>query len=107
VAETKEFAANLKTKTKLHFGPLFVNAIMPEILRIKEPKEALPQDLQTYWDYYELARNRFELNHDYTKDIEKDFSDFEKIFLPFQFKDLSSSKDFAPLLEKLKGELRT
>lgn len=106
VAETIEYAKGLREKTDFNFGPLFVNAIMPDIPKIKtaRPKK-MTEDLEIYWDYYELARNRAKLNREYTRQIDESLKDFEKILLPFEFEGLNAPKDFEGLLAVLNEKL--
>lgn len=106
VTETKEYADALKAKTNVHFGPLFINNIMPEVPSIQTKAKNVPEDLKIYWQYYDLAWHRHELNQNYLSELEKLFPDFNKINLPMQFHELNTVKDFDPLVHQLKTNLK-
>lgn len=107
VAETIEYAQGLREKTDLHFGPLFVNAVMPDMPKIKTvPPKKMAEDLGIYWDYYELARSRAKLNREYVREIDESLKEFEKIVLPFAFEGLNAPEDFAGLLGELQRGLQ-
>ena len=57
VAESIEYVQALRERTKLAFGPLFINGLVPEPQNISL-KTDLPKKLQVYADYYRLARER-------------------------------------------------
>ncbi len=97
VVETAEFAAALKAGTKMAFGPLFINALMPTIPEVNS-LDHLPDELAIYRNYYELTRRRANLNKQYVADIKKRFADFERVELPFLFSDLAMPADFDSLI---------
>lgn len=102
VCETLEYAKGLKQKTEVHFGPLFVNAVMPEVPKAKVPKsKPIPEELKIYRDYHRLAESRFALNREYLAEIARDFADFTRITLPFRFEGLNGPEDFRRFAEVL------
>lgn len=100
VCESEEYITALKERTQIGFGPIFVNAVMPQVKAVKDGKK-LPKDLSIFWDYYNLAKKRSELNQSYIKEINQRFPDFEKIILPFQFHGLHAHKNFSSLIKSL------
>lgn len=100
VAETAEFAQALRERTKISFGPIFVNALIPQPAPARV-KSALPSHLQIYADYHRLARERFALQKNYLKIIDERFADYERIRLPFVFSGLGEAKSFEELLGAL------
>lgn len=97
-SESLEYVRDLRAKTQIHFGPLFVNAVMPRLPRFALP-QGLPEGLGLYGEYYRLARERGDLNDAYVKKITEAFADFECIILPFQFGGLLQLADFRGLAQ--------
>lgn len=104
VAESREYIQALREKTNLHFGPIFINAVMPNVERVKT-NSSLPEDLTIYTSYHNLARERAALNQHYRKEIDSSFPDFDKLVLPFSFENLVSSKEIRNLASSLEEEL--
>jgi hypothetical protein len=102
-SESVEYVQSLREKTPLHFGPMFVNAVMPPLPKIPFPKN-LPGNLEIYADYYRLAHERGELNAGYLRKIADAFTDFTRIVLPFQFGGLNTLADFKPLIAHVIGD---
>lgn len=108
VCETREYVQGLREKTGVGFGPLFINAVMPDPQKIVASTKSgskehdLPEELKIYWDYHVLAKNRAKLNREYEAEIATDFKDFDKIVLPYQFEGLSEAKNFKGLMEEFK-----
>lgn len=102
VTESFEYMQALKERTELQFGPLFINAVVPPLEPIKKPSNLDPE-LAPFWQFYQLTQDRSSLNHGYLKTIDDLFSDFDKITLPFQFKDLKKAADLNSLVDVLKG----
>lgn len=100
VCESEEYIQALKERTHIGFGPIFVNAIMPKVKPVKSGLD-LKGDMKIFWNYYTLAKKRSELNQFYLNEIDKKFSDFKKIILPFQFHGLHTQKNFTPLVKSL------
>ena len=98
VCESEDYIKALKERTGLGFGPIFVNAIMPQVEAVSV-SDSLPANLQIFQNYYNLAKERAQLNQEYLEEINKRFPDFEKIIIPFQFQGLHTSMDFKPLIE--------
>jgi anion-transporting ArsA/GET3 family ATPase len=96
VVESEEYVKGLKSNTGMHFGPLFVNAVMPDIQGLTGLSK-IPEALVHYGDYHELTRKRAALNRTYLKEIEHAFSDFDRIVLPFVFRELAGAEDFTEL----------
>lgn len=105
VAESEEYLQALKERTQLHFGPLFINAVMPQVQTVKLKRKP-PEATAIFWKYYELAQRRAELNRFYTDRIEKNFPDLKRIVIPFQFHGLNRHKDFLPLVQAMGGPAR-
>ncbi len=100
VCESKEYVAALTKRTKIPFGPLFVNQVMPA----PEPLKLKPNDddeTEALFKYYELTKSRAKLNAFYLDVIEKEFADFKTIILPFCFEGLDRAKDFKKLAKSL------
>lgn len=104
VAESEEYIRSIRAKTKLNFGPMFINAVMPKNPDIPITQN-LPEDLLTIQAYYTLAQKRAELNQEYIHIIEKRFKEFNKILIPFQFQGLNSQPDFELVAQSFKQEL--
>lgn len=100
VTETVEFAAALKSKIKIAFGPLFVNAVVTAPPKIKLPKHGdFADELAVYRDYYELAQSRAALNAEYVAQIAQRLPDLERIALPFRRKGVDDVRGIGELLE--------
>jgi len=104
VNESEEYVDALKQRTHMGFGPLFINAVMPEVKSIKAITK-LPSDLDIFWNYYHLAKSRYELNQFYVKEIYKKFPNMNPIIIPFQFHGLNTQKSFQPLIKDLKEKM--
>jgi anion-transporting ArsA/GET3 family ATPase len=102
VCETLEYVGGLREKTEVHFGPLFVNGVMPPVQKLKpgKPKSA-PGELAIYRDYHRLAESRFALNREYLAEIERGFPDFTSVLLPFRFEGLDGAAEFRRFAEAL------
>lgn len=100
VTESIEYVQALRTRTKLAFGPIFINAIIPEPASVRMPSD-VPKSLQVYVDYHRLARERAALQRTYLKVIAEKFADFERIQLPFAFAGLERAEDFGKIAQPL------
>jgi anion-transporting ArsA/GET3 family ATPase len=103
VAESREYIHALREKTHLHFGPIFINAVMPPVGRVKT-HVTLSGGLSLYVDYHHLACERAALNQHYIQEIETSFADFDKLILPFSFENLVSAKEIGVLADSLTKE---
>lgn len=102
VAESIEYIQSLKEKTQLNFGPAFINAVHPDISKIKLPKEQ--QEIVDLVRFYDLTRSRAQLNQDYISILRKKLTDFDFVTLPYLFHEIRNIKDIKPLLDcALKG----
>lgn len=102
VSESIEYIDSLKQKTKLNFGPAFINAVYPEGSRIK--LNPCPNDLQDLIAFHELTNSRHELNQTYINVLRQKLSRFDFITMPYLFNELTCPADFVPLLDTLKRE---
>lgn len=103
VAESREYIQALRDKTQLHFGPIFINAVMPGVGRVKN-REPLSEELSLYVNYHRLACERAALNQHYIQEIATSFADFNKLILPFSFENLVSAKEIRVLADLLMKE---
>lgn len=106
VAESREYIQALREKTNLHFGPIFINAVMPPTERVKNHAH-VPEELAVYVDYHRLADERAALNEHYIREIDTSFADFDKLVLPFSFENLVSAKEIRALTFLLMQESGT
>lgn len=97
VSESEEYVHALKERTKLGFGPMFVNAVMDGVPEVSV-KETLPDSVSIFESYYSLAKERGRLNAFYREEIAKRFPGFDKIVIPFQFQGLSEHSLFMPVV---------
>ncbi len=106
VSESREYVCALKERTQLSFGPLFINAVMPGVQKItKINLKKLGSQGKILADYYDLALKRSQLNAFYIEEINKSFSDFNKITVPYQFEGLKELKDFDFIIKNIEGAL--
>lgn len=96
VNETTEFLANLTGKIPMALGPVFINAVVPELSKIA-PKKALPEELKIYQDYYHLNQQRALLNHRYVRVLNERLPHLNKMIVPFQFQGLQDQGSFQTL----------
>lgn len=104
VTESIEFIAALRARTRLAFGPVFVNALVKapaKIAAAMENKTDWPQDLEVYAAYYRLARDRAKLQKESLKVIDESFADFDRIHIPLVFTGLDRAADFSGLAASL------
>ncbi|MBF0104124.1 MAG: ArsA family ATPase [Deltaproteobacteria bacterium] len=101
VNESREYINALKERTNLNFGPLFVNAVMPEIKSLSRSIPSTESGINTIKNYHNLAVERAKLNQIYIKKINEFFPDFKKIVLPFQFNEIRDYRGLIPLLHLL------
>ena len=98
VCESEEYVAAIRKGTDLNFGPLFINSMMPEVQGLCREKTG-QDELKVFYDYYALSSDRYELNQTYLQEIDRRFSDFHQILIPFQFSGLQTHRDFGPLIQ--------
>lgn len=104
VNEYIEYIEALKSKIDIAFGPIFINGVMPSLPDLSKPR-SLPQQAELLWNYYRLAHDHADLHQYYINKLNKEFPDFEKVVLPFQFKPLLNTSDYANLLHTLEGAI--
>jgi len=93
VVESKDYVSALRERTELHFGFVFINAVMPFLDQL-DVKNCESRET-------ELVQQRAALNKMYVQQIEKEFADFERVVLPFQFQGLTRHGDFESLVKDL------
>ncbi len=102
VAESQEYVNDIRKRTDLSFGPMFVNSVMPRPERMKvDFPDTLPAEMEPFRGYHNLSRERFYLNKEYVREIEQRFPDFIKFIIPFQFHGLSKKEHIASLIPVL------
>ena len=104
VNETEELYHDLKEKTGLGLGPVFVNRIMTGPPKITQKTlEQVPSELLIYRQLYELAAERADLNIHYTGVLHERLKDEDFIMLPNQPHDLDHHNELKVLVKNLQG----
>lgn len=101
VSESHEYLTTLRDKDLIPTGPVFINAVMPGVEKVKKPQQ-LPLSLNCVWDLYTLAKERAALNDHYTAEIKKLLHGCEFFLVPFYFNGLNDFSDYQNLLNQIR-----
>jgi len=100
VTESIDYMKVLAEKKLIPTGPIFINAVMPTVEKIKKP--AKMNDPHLFWEYYNLAKERAALNQYYIDVIQENFKKNALSIIPYDFNGLSTLNDYDKLLENIK-----
>lgn len=100
VSESLDYLRTLREKNLIPTGPVFINAVMPNVEKVKRPQK-LPETIRAVWDFYSLARERAALNEHYCDELKKNLTECSFFIVPFSFKTLTEHADYEKLLEQI------